>query len=144
MLKAVELARKNKIKIMLIDQDIEKTLKRFSKEFSWREKFRLLGDIIKAFVFRKKEIDFDLRNVPDKKIIKKLIDKVKKRYPGLYRVLIEERNEFMASKLARIIHVNEDKRVLAIIGAGHEEELINLIKKKRVDVVNYSYTYSYK
>ncbi len=143
MLKAIELAKKNKIKIMVIDQDIEKTLKRFSKEFSWKEKFMLLGDVVKAVVFRKKEVDFDLRKVPDKKTIDKILKKVKKRYPGLYRVLIEERNEFMASKLAKIISVNEDKKILAIIGAGHEEDLVNLIKKKRVDVVNYSYTYSY-
>lgn len=143
MLKAIELSKKNKIKIMVIDQDIEKTLKRFSQEFTWKEKFRLLSDIIKAVVFRKREIDFDLRKVPDKKTIDKLLNKVKKRYPGLYKVLIEERNEFMASKLARIISVNDDKKILAIIGAGHEEDLINLIKKKRVDVVSYSYTYSY-
>ncbi|TKJ17472.1 hypothetical protein CEE44_02975 [Candidatus Woesearchaeota archaeon B3_Woes] len=143
MLKAIGLAKKNKIKIMVIDQDIEKTLKRFSKEFTWKEKFRLLSDIIKAVVFRKKEIDFDLRKVPNKKVIDKILNKVKKRYPGLYKVLIEERNEFMASKLAKIISVNDDKKVLGIIGAGHEEDLINLIKKKKVDVVSYSYTYSY-
>ena len=143
MLKAIELAKKNKIKIMVIDQDIEKTLKRFSKEFTWKEKFRLLSDIIKAVVFRKREIDFDLRKVPDKKTIDKILNKVKKRYPGLYKVLIEERNEFMASRLAKIISVNDNKKILAIVGAGHEEDLINFIKKKRVDVVSYSYTYSY-
>jgi pheromone shutdown-related protein TraB len=143
MLKAIELAKKNKIKIMCVDQDIEKTLKRFSQEFTWKEKFRLVYDIIKAVIFRKKEVDFDLRTVPSKKIIDKLINKVKKRYPGLYKVLIEERNEFMASKLAKIIEINKDKKVLAIVGAGHEEELLSLIKKKKVDVVGYSYSYSY-
>lgn len=143
MLKAIELSRKNKLKIMLIDQDIEVTLKRFSKEFTWKEKFRILSDIIKALIFRKREIEFDLTKVPPKKVIKKLINKVKIRYPGLYKVLIEERNEYMASKLAKIISINEDKKVLAIVGAGHEEEMIELIKKKRIDVVDYSYSFSY-
>ena len=36
----------------------------------------------------------------------------------------------MASKLARITSINEDKKILAIVGAGHEEDLINLIKKR--------------
>ena len=76
------------------------------------------------------------------KTIKKLLNKVKKRYPNLYHVLITERNEYMASKLAKIIKVNEDKKVLAIIGAGHEKEMVDIIKKKRVDVVNHSYTYT--
>jgi len=135
MIKAIELAKKNKIQIMLIDQDIEVTLRRFSKEFSWKERFRFLWDIIKAFVLRKKEIEFDLRKVPEKAIIDKLIKNVKQRYPNLYKVLIEERNDYMASKLARIISFYEDKKIMAIVGAGHEEEMVNLIKKKRVDVV---------
>jgi len=140
MLKAINLAKNNKIKIMCVDQDIEKTLKRFSKEFTWREKGRIVIDIIKALILRKKEIDFDLRTVPNKQTINKLIKKVKDRYPNLYKVLIEERNEFMASKLARIISINENKKILAIVGAGHEEELINLIKNKKIDVISYTYS----
>jgi len=136
MKKAIKLAKKHQIKIAVIDQDIEKTLKRFSKEFSWKEKFRLVADLFKAFILRKKEIDFDLTKVPNEKIIKKLINKVKHRYPGLYKVLIEERNEYMASKLARIRAKNQDKKILAIIGAGHEKELLDLIKNKRIDVVH--------
>ena len=38
MKKAVRLAKKNKIKLALIDQDIEVTLKRFSKSLTWGEK----------------------------------------------------------------------------------------------------------
>ena len=117
-------------------------LKRFSKEFTWKERFRLVYDIIKGVILRKKEVDFDLRTVPSKKVIDKLINKVKARYPGLYKVLIEERNEFMASKLARIININEDKKILAIVGAGHEEELIDLIKNKKIVVISHSYSYS--
>jgi pheromone shutdown protein TraB len=142
MLKAVELSKKNKIKLMVIDQDIEKTLKRFSQEFTWKEKGKIVADIFKGIIFRKKEIDFDLRTVPNKATIKKLLGKVQKRYPNLYKVLITERNEYMASKLAKIIKVNEDKKVLAIVGAGHEEEMIELIKDKKVDVVGHSYTYT--
>jgi pheromone shutdown-related protein TraB len=136
MLKAVDLAKKNNIKVICIDQEIDKTLKRISQEFSWKEKFRVIYDIIKAMILRKKEVDFDLRTVPKKEIIDKLILKVKKRYPGLYKVLIEERNEFMASKLARITHINENNKILAIVGAGHEEEIINSIKKKKIEVIH--------
>ena len=142
MLKAVELSKKHKIKLMVVDQDIEKTLKRFSQEFTWKEKGKIVVDIFKAIIFRKKEIGFDLRTVPNKATIKKLLDKVQKRYPNLYKVLITERNEYMASKLAKIIKVNEDKKVLAIVGAGHEEEMIDLIKDKKVDVVGHSYSYT--
>jgi len=137
MKKAINLAKKHKMKIALIDQDIEITLKRFSKSLTWKEKWNFIVDIVKAVFLREKAIEFDLTKVPDKKIIKKLIGKVKERYPNIYKVLIEERNVVMARNLKNIMEQNEDKKILAIIGAGHEEDIINLIKKP-----NISYSFS--
>ena len=139
MKKAVRLARKNGIKIALIDQDIEITLKRFSKSLTWKEKWNFLADIIKSVFTRKGVIEFDLTKVPSKKVIKKLIEQVKKRYPNVYKVLIEERNEVMANNLHKIMSDYPDKRILAIIGAGHEDDILILIKKPGI---NYSFTVS--
>jgi len=132
MKKAIFLAKKNNKKIALIDQDIEITLKRFSKSLTWKEKWNFFVDIIKGISSRKKEIDFDLTKVPSKKIIKKLINKVKKRYPNIYKVLIEERNYVMAENLAKLMEKNPEKKILGIIGAGHEEEILELIKKPSI------------
>jgi pheromone shutdown-related protein TraB len=134
---AIRLAKRNKIKIALIDQDIEITLRKFSRTLSWREKWNFLMDLFNAFILRKKEVEFDLSTVPDEKIIKKLISKVKKRYPNIYKVLVEERNMIMANNLSELINKNEDEKIVAIVGAGHEKELIDLIKKPRI---NYSFS----
>ena len=134
---AVRLARKNNIKIALIDQDIEITLRRFSKSLTWKEKWNFFADILKAIFSRKDVIEFDLTKVPSKKVIKKLIEHVKERYPNVYKVLIEERNEVMANNLHKIMSEYPSKRILAIIGAGHEDDILNLIKKPDV-------TYSFK
>lgn len=129
MLSAVKLAQQSGAQVALIDQDIAVTLSRFSKAFSWREKFRLLADIIKGVLFRKSVVSFDLRTVPDAKMISKLIKEVKQHYPNLYRVLVSERNEFMARRLAGLSAEFPEKRVLAVVGAGHESEIIFLVKK---------------
>ena len=132
MMAAIRLAKKNKIKLALIDQDIEVTLKRFSDSLTWKEKWNFFVDIIKAFVFRKKEVEFDLTKVPSKKIIKEMIDKVKKRYPNIYKVLIEERNYVMGNNLKELMMKNTGKEILAIVGAGHEEDLIEIIRKPAI------------
>lgn len=132
MKKAIILARKHKLKIALIDQDIEITLRRFSKTITWKEKWSFIEDIIKQIFAGKKEIEFDLTKVPDKKIIRKLIAKVKIRYPNIYKVLIEERNEVMANNLEKIMTENEGKQILAIVGAGHEEDILNIIKMPKI------------
>lgn len=132
MKKAVMLAKKNKIKIALIDQDIEITLKRFSKILTWKEKRNFVVDIIKAVFVRKNIIEFDLTKVPSRKVIKKLVGQVKKRYPNIYKVLIEERNSIMAENLRKIMETYPDKKILAIIGAGHEEDILRLLKKPSI------------
>lgn len=141
MKRAVKLAKKYNIKLALIDQDIEITLKRLSQAITWKEKWNFIVDIFKAVVLKKKEIEFDLTKVPDKKLIVKLINKVKKRYPNIYNVLIKERNEVMAKRLTRILKEKQDEKILAIVGAGHEEEIISLIKK-RINKIDITYSIS--
>ncbi len=137
MLKAIKLARETKARIALIDQDIEVTLAKVSKSFGWREKLNLVKDIIRGILFRKREFrklgitELDLTKVPSKSLIKKLTSKFKADYPSLYRVLVEERNNVMAGNLRRIMDEHPDDRIVAIVGAGHEEEMIEIIKRPR-------------
>ncbi len=125
---AISIARKKNIQLAFIDQDIEVTLKKLSKAFTWKEKWSLIKDIFQAVFFRKKQLYFDLRKVPTQGIIKKLMVKVKKQYPNLYRVLVVERNQIMAARLATIMKSYPNKKIIAVIGAGHETEMLDLIK----------------
>jgi len=138
MLTAYRLAVKNKKEVHLIDQDIELTLKKLSKAISWKERWNFLVDLFNGFVLRKKEIEgFDLTKVPSRKLIAKMIKSIKKKYPNIYHVLVTERNETMSRNLAVLMKRNMDKRILAIVGAGHEKDMIALIKKKypKIEVI---------
>jgi len=126
MLKAVQVCNKLGCDIALIDQDISITLNRLSKGITWKERFRFVFDLVKAFFVRKPVIDFDLRKVPPQNVVDKLISKVRKDYPSFYRVLIAERNVYMSKNLYNLLSLN--KKVVAIVGAGHESELVGLIK----------------
>lgn len=127
---AALLAAKQKARIALIDQDITITLKKLTKRITWKEKFRFISDILSAAVLRKKpEINFDLSKVPSQEVIDNLIGQVKKRYPNVYDVLIHERDVHMAKALNKLINTEQDKRIVAIVGVGHEESIINHIKR---------------
>ena len=144
MIIAINLAKKHKAKLALIDQDIEITLKRFSKSFAFKEKWNLFVDILRGIFFKKQEMKklgikkLDLTKVPSKTLIKKMTQQVKKRYPSLYKVLIEERNEVLAHNLRQLIEQNPLSPIVAVIGAGHEEEVIKLIKKN-TDNISYAF-----
>ncbi|MCX6711483.1 MAG: TraB/GumN family protein [Candidatus Woesearchaeota archaeon] len=129
MKKAVETAYKVKADLALIDQDIEITLKKLSQTLTWKEKFRFLIDILKSlFATKKNNINIDLTKVPDEKMISILTNQVKKRYPSFYKVLIKDRNFFMAKALYNLMNKDTSKTIVAVVGAGHEKDLISIIK----------------
>ena len=82
--------------------------------------------------------EFDLNKVPGKELIKKLTNHLKDRYPNVHLVLIHERNVIMSKNLIKLSKTNPEKKILAIIGAGHEDGMIPLIKKfdKTIEVPN--------
>ncbi len=145
MLTAIKLAKQYKIRIALIDQDIEITLRRISIALTWKERFNFIVDLVRGLIFRKSEMkklgikQLDLTKVPPRTLIKKLTKIMKDRYPGLYLVLVEERNKVMAANLKNLMENNPDKKIIAIIGAGHEEELLDLIKAASPEI-----TYSFQ
>lgn len=130
MLRAVMLAQKNNKPIALIDRDISITLSRLSKSITWREKLHFIIDFFSAPFSKKLRID--LTKVPEKEFIHKLLNILKKRYPNIYNTLVKERNEIMGLKLASLMKQHVDKKILAVIGAGHEDAVLEIIKARYV------------
>ena len=131
MLTAIKLAKKEGIPIALIDQDIRITLQRLSKQITWKEKLRFLSDFLFGNFHKQEKIKIDLTKVPEKEMIEKLTLEFKKRYPTMHNVLVTERNKVMAKNLYKLMTQEKDKKILAVIGAGHEQEIIDIIKNAR-------------
>ncbi|MBN1386703.1 TraB/GumN family protein [Candidatus Woesearchaeota archaeon] len=151
MLEAVRIAKAKKVRFALIDQDIQITLARFSKSLTWREKFRIVGDIFSGIFFRKRQMSkygldsIDLDKVPEQELIRKMISIIRKRYPNIYKVLIHERNRYMADRLSYILEHEPDRRVLAVVGAGHKDGMEKMLSKGAAPASpDYSFSYEFK
>ena len=133
MKRAYELAQQNKARVALIDRPITQTMQRLTKGISWKEKWNFFVDVVKGttnyLLGKKAELPFDLRTVPSEELITSLIATVKDRYPNVYRVLVEERNDYMARKLSLLRQHFPEDSIFAIVGAGHVTEMIALLKK---------------
>ena len=130
MLTALKTARNKNIAIALIDRDIRITLRRFSKYFRKRELLKIIMDMIFG-AFKKNSLgDVDLSKVPADNIIEIVLEQTKKRYPSLYKVLIEERDIYMARNLIHISENNPDKKIMAVVGAGHLNGMLNYMHKE--------------
>ena len=132
---AVELARQNGIRVALIDQPFNITMGKISG-ISLGEKLKLVRDMLlgitgleKGFDKEKIRIDLDLTKVPPESFVRMAMKKVKESYPELYKVLVIDRDHYMANMLAKIMKMEPQSKVVAVVGAGHEKEIVNLVKK---------------
>lgn len=127
MLHAIRLATKHNIPIILADRPIQITLSRFSKLFSWTEKFRLLKDLF----FPSKLMRLDMSAIPEDEFILEITKKIKKRYPGIYRALIFERDTHMVNQISHL----QDKDVLLVVGAAHVPGITTKLKTRHKPIV---------
>jgi len=136
---AMLLAKKENLPIALIDQPIKITLRNFSRELTWKEKFRFIGDLFKGLLFPKKQLrqsgleHLDLRKVPQGQLLEIMMKQLKGRYPSIYKTLVEDRNKYMVKQIVKLLRENKDKKILVVVGAGHKEGMEEMLL--RVDVL---------
>ena len=70
-------------------------------------------------------------------MVTKMITNLKGSYPTIYRTLIAERNIVMAMRLLELLRKPEHERILAVVGAGHEEEIARIVSEgyRKIDVI---------
>ena len=71
----------------------------------------------------------DLTKVPEQKFIETILKKIEERYPTLYAVLITERNNYMAKSLYKLITEYPEEKIVAVVGAGHTEAILQELKE---------------
>jgi pheromone shutdown-related protein TraB len=123
-------ARELKIPVSLIDIDIRITLKKLSK-LSFIKKISLVSSLFfKSFKKEyRKLLNFDLKKLPEEKMITQMIQILKKETPSLYKILIDDRNKHMSQRLLKLKEEHSGY-IMAFVGAGHLEGMETIIKKQ--------------
>jgi pheromone shutdown protein TraB len=110
MVVAVREANAHGIPVFLIDRDVRITMRRLTRQLTLKEKLNIVQSLIMGAIGLSKE---DINSVLDNKDA--LMVEFKKELPSAYKVLVSERDEYMASMLLQ----TPPGRVLVVIGAGH-------------------------
>ncbi len=117
LLAASRTAEKLGIPVCLCDRDIRITLRRAWKSTSLFRKFYLLSSLI-AGMFDSEEIDEEkLEELKKQDVLTELMAEMGDSLPVMKRVLIDERDVYMAEQIKR----TPGHRLVAIVGAGHLE-----------------------
>tara|TARA_Y100001970_G_scaffold60892_1_gene77519 strand:- start:8967 stop:10145 length:1179 start_codon:yes stop_codon:yes gene_type:complete len=131
LLAAVLEAEEAEIPVELVDRDVVSTLRRAWGKMSIREKWRVLDALLWADE-EDEEVDLD-EVLEDTDLLSNLMEEARSVAPKAGEVLIDERDEYIASRIKQI-RKEKGGRILAIVGAGHINGIVqHLSDSKEVD-----------
>ena len=123
LLEATREADKHAIPVSLCDRDVRVTLRRAWHQTSFLKKGYLLATLLVS-LFDKTEITEEkLEQLKKKDVLSELMSELGEAMPELKKVLIDERDIYLAEK----IKMSAGRKLVAVVGAGHVEGI-----KKRI------------
>ena len=125
---AMEAADHAGLPLQLIDREIGITLKRTSRRLSWWQRWMLINGMIVSLFSREKFSEQDIERLKQGDILNETFSEFASASPELYETLIDERDRFMAARLREENRGHADRRVLAVIGAGHLEGTVRALQ----------------
>ena len=128
MRKGIELARKQKLKVEPVDREIQTTLRRAWGNVGFLSKMYLMSALITS-LFVKEDVSVEkIEEMKSDDILKDLFSQLPGRYESIKNVIIDERDVYLAEKIRRSATEKGVKKVVAIVGAGHLQGIINHIQ----------------
>jgi pheromone shutdown-related protein TraB len=123
-------AKKVGAKVVLVDRPIDITLKRAWKMAGFAEKLRIAKEFVVSIFGAGEDITEEtIEDLKKEDVISELMAELAKIAPSAKRVLIDERDEYIAGKLSGL-----DGSCVAIVGKGHKKGIeAHLKAKKKVD-----------
>ncbi|MFO8109277.1 MAG: TraB/GumN family protein [Thermoplasmata archaeon] len=128
---AVDMAREIGASVAFIDLPATYTFKRLMDAMTFKEKVYLVFGVLAGLFIGKKKIDEEMENFQENE--ESYMQVVEKNMPSIARVLIDERNTFMARNIVELERRFGD--VVAIVGDGHARGLIKELEDKDLEVI---------
>jgi len=123
LLAAVRVAEAAGIPYSLCDRNVRTTLLRAWRSMSLWQRSSLLGGLLGGMFAGGELTEADLRELRKTDVLSELLRQLAQDLPALKRVLIDERDVYLAEK----IRSAEGRRIVAVVGAGHVEGIRRLL-----------------
>lgn len=122
------------IPVRLCDRDVRVTLRRAWSSLSLWKKSLLLSTFLTS-VFEQPELtEDDLRELRQQDVLSSMMAELGAQLPALKRVLIDERDAYLAQRMREA----PGQRVVAVVGAGHVRGLLAALRERsHVDLAEF-------
>ena len=123
MVAAIGAAKSVDAEIFRIDLDAQATMEKMWNEMSGGERLRYKMSGIADNLFKKRRVNKTQADYSKDQAA--YIENMRRKYPTLVRVLIDERNEHMAKEISKVCSAH--RNVVAVVGDGHVDGLLKLL-----------------
>ncbi len=114
------------IPVSLCDRDVRVTLRRAWTSLTLWKKSLLLSTLL-ASVFEQPELsEADLRELRQQDVLSRMMAELGEVLPALKRVLIDERDAYLAQRMREA----PGRRVVAVVGAGHVSGVLAALRER--------------
>lgn len=128
LLEAVHTANENNIPIELCDREVRVTLRRAWHSMNLWQKSKFLSGGF-AGLFEKQELTEEkLAELRSKDVLSEMMDELGKAMPVLKKVIIDERDQYIAQKMKEA----NGKKIVSVVGAGHVNGIINSLNNDNI------------
>ena len=125
-IKGIELAESQGISLELIDRDVSVTLRRAWFSLSIVEKAKFLSMLVSSLWNTPKVSEEEVEKLKEHDVLSKYIEELSVSLPSIKRVLIDERDMYLAQKIKK----SEGKVIVAVVGKGHVEGIRKNIERE--------------
>jgi pheromone shutdown-related protein TraB len=115
MIRAIQAAEATGAAVHLVDRDIRVTLGRTWRLMGFWTKSKLLAEFLSSVWEADAISKEDVEELKRKDVLEALLSEIGKSLPEVQRVLIDERDQYLAFKIRNA----PGKKIVAVIGAGH-------------------------
>lgn len=126
MLAGVEAAKKVGAEVVLVDRPIAITLKRAWKMSKLREKLRIAKEFLFSMFGSMEVTEEEIEELKREDVLSEMMKELSKIAPSAKKVLIDERDEYIAGKLKEL-----DGKTVAVVGKGHQKGIEKRLKQKK-------------
>ncbi len=118
-------AKAENIPYSLCDRDIQTTLLRAWKKSSLWNKIKMLGVLISSAFSREKLTKEDIEALKERSALSGMMEELAKELPAVKEVLIDERDQYLATKIFEA----PGKKIVAAVGAGHAQGIAETLER---------------
>jgi pheromone shutdown-related protein TraB len=126
MRKAIEISERDNLKLIPVDREIQTTLKRAWGNVGFFSKSYLISALVASLLVKEEVTEEKIEAMKTDDALKEIFSQLPGRFDQVKRIIIDERDEYLAEKIRRSA-MDGSKKVVAVVGAGHLEGIMKYI-----------------